>query len=117
MLPSAQCRSTDVILLTNSFRHPLSDEDADAIYVDDNTRIQILDTMLDLPRADKEQCGAFIVRWFLSFLTLVVHLSFLRYSATSGYWSFGQTAWIPSSHSAATLMATSSSSFGLSVSR
>jgi cellulose synthase/poly-beta-1,6-N-acetylglucosamine synthase-like glycosyltransferase len=36
------------------------DEDADAIYVDDNTRIQILDTMLDLPRADKEQCGAFI---------------------------------------------------------
>ena len=36
-------------------------EDADAIYVDDDTRIQILDTMYDLPRADKEQCGAFIV--------------------------------------------------------
>ena len=33
-----------------------------AIYVDGDTRIQILDTMLDLPRADKEQCGAFIVR-------------------------------------------------------
>ena len=32
-----------------------------AIYVDGDTRIQILDTMLDLPRADKEQCGAFIV--------------------------------------------------------
>jgi hypothetical protein len=73
MLPSAQCRSTNDKLLTNSSRHhPLSDEDADAIYVDDNTRIQILDTMLDLPRADKEQCGAFIVRW--SFLNLVVHL-------------------------------------------
>ena len=36
-------------------------EDADAIYLDDETRIQVLDTMLDLPRADKEQCGAFIV--------------------------------------------------------
>ncbi|KAI0033593.1 glycosyl transferase family group 2-domain-containing protein [Vararia minispora EC-137] len=35
-------------------------EKADAIYVDDDTRIQILDTMYDLPRADKEQCGAFI---------------------------------------------------------
>ncbi|PSS08906.1 hypothetical protein PHLCEN_2v3396 [Hermanssonia centrifuga] len=35
-------------------------EDADAIYVDDDTRIQIVDTMGWLPRADKEQCGAFI---------------------------------------------------------
>ncbi|KAJ7472250.1 glycosyl transferase family group 2-domain-containing protein [Mycena galericulata] len=30
------------------------------IYVDANTRIQILDTMLMLPHADKEQCAAFI---------------------------------------------------------
>jgi hypothetical protein len=36
-------------------------DDATAIYVDDDTRIQILDSMSDLPRADKEQCGAFIV--------------------------------------------------------
>jgi cellulose synthase/poly-beta-1,6-N-acetylglucosamine synthase-like glycosyltransferase len=36
------------------------DEEADAIYVDDDTRIQILETMSELPRADKEQCGAFI---------------------------------------------------------
>ncbi|KAJ3521320.1 hypothetical protein NM688_g9030 [Phlebia brevispora] len=35
-------------------------EDADCIYVDHDTRIQILDTMSWLPRADKEQCGAFI---------------------------------------------------------
>ncbi|KAI0267567.1 glycosyl transferase family group 2-domain-containing protein [Russula aff. rugulosa BPL654] len=35
-------------------------DDATAIYVDDDTRIQILDSMSDLPRADKEQCGAFI---------------------------------------------------------
>jgi hypothetical protein len=36
-------------------------DNATAIYVDDDTRIQILDSMPDLPRADKEQCGAFIV--------------------------------------------------------
>ena len=36
-------------------------DEATAIYVDDDTRIQILDSMPDLPRADKEQCGAFIV--------------------------------------------------------
>ncbi|PCH37090.1 hypothetical protein WOLCODRAFT_92261 [Wolfiporia cocos MD-104 SS10] len=31
-----------------------------SIYVDANTRIQIIDTMMDLPTADKEQCAAFI---------------------------------------------------------
>lgn len=36
-------------------------EDADSIYVDHDTRIQILDTMSWLPHADREQCGAFIV--------------------------------------------------------
>ena len=35
-----------------------------SIYVDANTRIQILDTMLLLPNAEKEQCAAFIVRFF-----------------------------------------------------
>ncbi|KII90397.1 hypothetical protein PLICRDRAFT_52136 [Plicaturopsis crispa FD-325 SS-3] len=35
-------------------------EDAPAIYVDANTRIQIVDSMSLLPRAEKEQCGAFI---------------------------------------------------------
>ncbi|KAI0315682.1 glycosyl transferase family group 2-domain-containing protein [Amylostereum chailletii] len=35
-------------------------EDANAIYIDDDTRIQVLDTIFDLPRGDKEQCGAFI---------------------------------------------------------
>ncbi|KAL5522229.1 hypothetical protein ACEPAF_2086 [Sanghuangporus sanghuang] len=37
----------------------VSDNDV-ALYVDQNTRIQILETMSRLPRADKEQCGAFI---------------------------------------------------------
>lgn len=32
-----------------------------AIYVDHNTRIQILESMSALPTAEKEQCGAFIV--------------------------------------------------------
>ncbi|KAK7467308.1 hypothetical protein VKT23_004365 [Stygiomarasmius scandens] len=34
--------------------------DSDSLYVDVNTRIQILDNMLSLPFADKEQCAAFI---------------------------------------------------------
>ena len=39
----------------------LSSEDATAIYIDANTRIQILETTAHLAKADKEQCGAFIV--------------------------------------------------------
>ncbi|KAJ7510955.1 glycosyl transferase family group 2-domain-containing protein [Mycena galericulata] len=35
-------------------------EDADALYIDVDTRIQIIDSMNDLPRAEKEQCGAFL---------------------------------------------------------
>ncbi|TBU42496.1 glycosyl transferase family group 2-domain-containing protein [Dichomitus squalens] len=35
-------------------------EDADCIYVDTDTRIQIMVSMAFLPRADKEQCAAFI---------------------------------------------------------
>ncbi|EAU83457.1 NCP1 [Coprinopsis cinerea okayama7 len=35
-------------------------EDSTAIYIDANTRIQILDTVSHLARADKEQCGAFL---------------------------------------------------------
>ncbi|KAK7044002.1 hypothetical protein VNI00_008170 [Paramarasmius palmivorus] len=35
-------------------------EGADSLYVDTNTRIQVLDTMLSLPHADAEQCAAFI---------------------------------------------------------
>ncbi|KAI5123019.1 hypothetical protein M0805_007640 [Coniferiporia weirii] len=37
----------------------VSDVDV-ALYLDSNTRIQILDNMTRLPRADKEQCAAFI---------------------------------------------------------
>ena len=36
-------------------------QDEDAIYVDQNTRIQVLDSVTLLGTADKEQCGAFIV--------------------------------------------------------
>lgn len=62
MLLSAQCRT--FLFPKKPHLIPLRDYDADAIYVNDDTRIQILETMSELPRADKEQCGAFIVRWF-----------------------------------------------------
>lgn len=32
------------------------------MYIDSDTKIQVLDTMSELPRAEKEQCAAFIVR-------------------------------------------------------
>jgi len=33
----------------------------DSLYIDQNTRIQILDSIDMLPQAEKDQCGAFIV--------------------------------------------------------
>ena len=33
----------------------------DCLYIDQNTRIQILDSIDQLPAAEKDQCGAFIV--------------------------------------------------------
>ena len=42
--------------------------DADAIYVDDNTRIQVLDSIPLLGTADKEQCDAFMVSFPISSL-------------------------------------------------
>ena len=44
-----------------------SKPDADAIHVDENTRIQVVDSMYLLGSADKEQCGAFIVRDLICF--------------------------------------------------
>ncbi|KZT03077.1 uncharacterized protein LAESUDRAFT_660491 [Laetiporus sulphureus 93-53] len=52
-------------------------EDADAIFVDVDTRIQVLESMPLLPRADKEQCAAFIrdervlVVWSYSLDTII----------------------------------------------
>ena len=39
-----------------------SDDDTVGLFVDTETRIQVVDTMSMLPTADKEQCAAFIVR-------------------------------------------------------
>lgn len=65
--PSALCKSFPCIhdddMLQSGLPCLFRDDNATAIYVDDDTRIQILDSMPDLPRADKEQCGAFIVSW------------------------------------------------------
>jgi hypothetical protein len=55
-------RSRDLLTFTDYFRIN-SAADEKSIYVDAETRIQILETMLMLPQADKEQCAAFIVRF------------------------------------------------------
>jgi len=49
-----------------------SPDDADAVYVDSETRIQVLPSMSYLPSAEKEQLGAFIVR--SSCLLLLIYL-------------------------------------------
>jgi hypothetical protein len=46
------------------------------IYVDANTRIQILDTMAMLPQAEREQCAAFIVSGVYSALFTLFGLAF-----------------------------------------
>jgi hypothetical protein len=94
------------------------DDNATAIFVDDDTRIQILDSMPDLPRADKEQCGAFIVSSNLSHAyTSAPKIYIELQSVTNGYWLSGRTTWIASSHSAVILRKISSSWFGLDETR
>ncbi|KAI0728334.1 glycosyl transferase family group 2-domain-containing protein [Fomitopsis betulina] len=50
---------------------------ADAIFIDVDSRVQVLDTMMHLPHADKEQCAAFIrdervlVVWSYSLDTII----------------------------------------------
>ena len=44
--------------------HPGSKDDADAIFIDVDSRVQVLETMMLLPHADKEQCAAFIVSFY-----------------------------------------------------
>jgi hypothetical protein len=41
-----------------------------AIFVDENTRIQVIETMSDLPTAEKDQKAAFIVGPPFSFMSL-----------------------------------------------
>lgn len=65
-------------------------DDAPAIYIDSDTRIQILDTVAHLVRADKEQCGAFIVRFFISYRSPVLIVSVI-YSVMNAYLSLGRT--------------------------
>jgi hypothetical protein len=64
-----------------------TDDDV-ALYVDVNTRIQILETMARLPRADKEQCAAFIVRIVSTILPCDAsnQLTHLLISAMSESW-------------------------------
>jgi hypothetical protein len=63
-----QCRSILIPCAALTPTPPYRSDNADAIYIDKDTHIQILDTMTDLmtdlSRADslRDQCGAFIVR-------------------------------------------------------
>jgi hypothetical protein len=58
---SVQCK--DLFSNTGFFHnHGLHRTDADtSIYIDSDTKIQVFDSMNFLPRAEKEQCAAFIV--------------------------------------------------------
>ena len=62
---------------------PDSQEDAVALYIDHDTRIQILESVSHLPKADKEQCGAFLVRFPVKFQTLSSSNQFPKSSATN----------------------------------
>jgi len=59
--------------------------DSNFIYIDLNTRIQILDNVGYLAKADKEQCAAFIVRHVLIFGLITFSLSFAARRARSGH--------------------------------
>ena len=62
MPPSLPCRSSLSLpyrMFTSSVYSAPEDQ---SIYVDVDTRIQVLDTILHLPNAEKDQCAAFIVR-------------------------------------------------------
>lgn len=74
-----------------SFLH--SAEDASAIHVDADTRIQVLDSVGDLPNADKEQCGAFLVSRTLQFLRHQSGLNDSHREMNAFLW-YGRTSWI-----------------------
>ena len=64
---SPQCKRKNIASGIVAYRRCFyRKEDSDCIYVDNDTRIQIVETMAFLSRADKEQCGAFIVSWQIS---------------------------------------------------
>jgi len=50
-----------VIICIILIRFHDSADDADAIFLDIGTRIQVLETISEIAGADKEQCGAFVV--------------------------------------------------------
>ena len=76
-------------------------DDAPAIYIDSDTRIQVLDTVAHLVRADKEQCGAFIVRFPISYqYTMLIKIF---HSVMNASLSLGRTTSTTSFPSAMTL--------------
>ncbi len=72
MSPYQSTTADTGVLTQHAFRRGPEDN---SIYIDANTRIQILDTMVDLPTADKEQSAAFIVSVLRRVLIALLHVS------------------------------------------
>lgn len=73
-----------------------SEPHQDSIYIDQNTRIQILENINQLPIAEKDQCGAFIVRLFLFTLSPKSQSSFFqRDEGSLILWSYALESIIP----------------------
>ena len=68
-----------------------SQEDAPFIQIESDTRIQVLESMDLLPDADKEQCAAFIVSFFIS--TAIRGLKRIPDSGMSELWLYGRRTW------------------------
>jgi hypothetical protein len=68
------------------------------MYINQDTRIQILDSISELPGAEKDQCGAFIVRIYIFdlFPHLYVYYYYYPRSATKVPWFYGATSSKPS---------------------
>src|SRR6266702_6666748 len=118
MLPSAQCKSTDDVPLSPQAYPDTTPSETKMRMPSTSTMIHAYKsltpcTIYRVPtksNAVPSSCVGFYR--FPRHSHHFIHVSSLQHSATSGYWSFGQTAWITSSHCAATLRTTSSSLFG-----
>lgn len=78
----SSCLITSLLTGDTSFSGP----DDDYIYIDRDTRIQVIQTIGELPQAEKDQCGAFIVRSLTRFLHTSCDDSL---SAMNDPWYFG----------------------------
>jgi len=78
---------------------PISGATDDSLYLDKNTRIQILQSIDQLPQAEKDQCGAFIVRsphfFYFSSSFLTPGIALQRDENAVVLWSYALEGIIP----------------------